>query len=167
MKRYPIKCFSVIVIVCVWLVGLPYLAQSAQVCVKTEKKCVQTQKQCVRTKQDCARIGKRCVATTSQCLQRNSRTGQCLSSQQVCTQYQEYCAQYRESCAQYQDVCTKWQDVCTQYQQGSGKPSCRSCAAQRNSCFSQCDRLRDLIEQNRCVNKCNHTYACVIGHDCQ
>lgn len=166
MKRTFVKGLLIVAVASLGIAALSDVAQSAQVCVKKEKKCVATQKKCVRDKQECARYAKRCVATTTNCLQRNSRTGQCVSSQQVCTQYQEYCAQYRAACSEYQDVCTQWQEVCTQYQ-ATGKMSCQACVAQRNSCFSSCDRLRDLIEQNRCVNRCNGQYACVIGHDCQ
>ena len=166
MKHRFVKGLLIAVVAGFGIAALADVAQSAQVCVKKEKKCVATQKKCVREKQECARYGKRCVATTTQCLQRNTRTGQCVSSQQVCTQYQEYCAQYRAGCAEYQDVCTQWQEVCTQYQ-ATGKMSCQACVAQRNNCFAGCDRLRDLIEQNRCVNRCNGQYACVIGHDCQ
>ena len=168
MKRYFVKGLLIVAVASLGMATLSDVAQSSQVCVKKEKKCVATQKKCVHEKQECARVGKKCVATKTHCLQRNTRTGQCVSSEQVCTQHQEYCIQYRAACAQHQDVCTQWQDVCTQYQTGhSGKMSCAACNAQRNSCFSQCDRLRDLIEQNRCVNKCNGQYACVIGHDCQ
>lgn len=45
--------------------------------------------------------------------------------------------------------------------------TCAECSAARDRCFSGCNNEPNLIEQNRCVNQCNHDYNCVMGYDCK
>jgi hypothetical protein len=186
MKTFSIVKFLVtLTSICMVIPGVTVYAATQQdckqVCTKTGQECAQSERRCIQSRQDCAQSRKICVASQNQCLQQNTR-GQCIAYQTVCTQYQDSCTQYRETCVQYQDVCIKMQNVCMQYQQvcsstgTSGsmtdvkkappQMSCKACVDLRNQCYGACDKLNDLIEQNRCVDRCIKANPCVIGADC-
>ncbi len=137
-----------------------FAAAEASTCLQTQKKCVRTVEKCVQTKKECAATSRRCVEQKSQCLARN-RNGQCISSQQVCTRWQDQCVQYREVCAKREQECVQWQEVCVKWK--NPQECYNSCLRTQQSCGDACSKKRDLIEQNRCINKCNSDYTDCLG----
>ncbi len=128
----------------------------AATCLQTQKQCVQKQKKCVQTKKTCAQTSRRCAEQKQQCLARSTKTGQCVSTQTVCARWEDTCSRYQETCAHYEDVCTQWKDVCVKY---SNPQACyNACLQTQQSCGNRCGQLRDLIEQNRCVNRAHDAY---------